>query len=227
MSAQSRTRIESSVTSVSWIPLEAVTGTMKVPFEAGISHYDLPPPDLLEDLGKLREADGFRFANELLAWIETDADCRVVAQGSTGRGHIGSTTLRLGSREVTFEAVMLPDLSSEPEVGEMQARFVQTAGGRTGAPMPRRVDRFPFVQIAAPVAWTTLALTIHADGRAEPELIGASSFPRHWVYDDSGEVVMKSGLIDFDVWSKEAFAERTPLGRPRHAGHRRARRLGG
>ena len=38
-------RIESSVTSVSWIPSEAVPGVTRIPFEAGVMHYDDPPPD--------------------------------------------------------------------------------------------------------------------------------------------------------------------------------------
>ncbi len=37
-------RIESSVTSVSWIPSEAIEGLPKLPFELGIGHYDEPPP---------------------------------------------------------------------------------------------------------------------------------------------------------------------------------------
>ena len=50
-------------------------------------------------------------------------------------------------------------------------------------PAPRRVRRAPFVQWQAPLAWTTLTLTIHADGSAECDLSGASRFPRHWVYE--------------------------------------------
>ena len=38
-------RIESSVTSVSWIPSEAVTGVTKGAFETGFAHYDDAPPD--------------------------------------------------------------------------------------------------------------------------------------------------------------------------------------
>ena len=41
-------RIESSVTSISWIPSEAVAGVTKVPFEMGVAHYDDPPPDHIE-----------------------------------------------------------------------------------------------------------------------------------------------------------------------------------
>src|SRR5215218_2789547 len=65
-------RIESSVTSISWIPSEAVTGMTKLPFEVGVTHYDNPPPDVIDDLEGLGAADGFRFANRLRAWIEID-----------------------------------------------------------------------------------------------------------------------------------------------------------
>ena len=37
-------RIESSVTSISWIPSEAMTGPLRVPVDLGIGHYDDPPP---------------------------------------------------------------------------------------------------------------------------------------------------------------------------------------
>jgi hypothetical protein len=73
-------RIESAVTSVSWIPSEAVTGMTKAPFELGVAHYDDPPPDVIHDLGALQSADRFRFANELRAWIDV-VDGRIVDHG--------------------------------------------------------------------------------------------------------------------------------------------------
>ena len=42
-------RFESSVTSISWIPSEAIEGMPEIPFELGIGHYDQPPPDRLEE----------------------------------------------------------------------------------------------------------------------------------------------------------------------------------
>ena len=49
-------RIESSVTTLSWIPSEAVTGPAnKTVFESGITHYDSPPPDVIGDLDSLRD----------------------------------------------------------------------------------------------------------------------------------------------------------------------------
>ena len=42
--------------------------------------------------------------------------------------------------------------------------------------------------------------------------MGASPFPRHWVYDNLGTLTAKSGLIDFTSWYKEAFGDHTPWG---------------
>jgi hypothetical protein len=204
-------RIEASVTSISWIPSEAITGMTKMPFEAGITHYDDPPPDVIDDLEALRAADRFRFANELCAWIEVE-DGEVVGYGHAGGGRMGVTKVRAGRRQIAFAAFGLPDLRPEPEVGEGWVRFVQTAGGRTGVPAPRRVARAPFVQWEAPLVWTTLALTIRADGSSEHEVIGASPFPRSWVYDHDGQVVAKTGLLDFKQWYRHAFGKHSPWG---------------
>jgi hypothetical protein len=204
-------RIESSVLSISWIPSEAVAGVTRLPFDMGLAHYDQPPPDRVADLDALRRDDRFRFANELRAWIEVD-DGRVTGSGYSGRGHIGATTMRFAGRDMTFAAVSLPDRQQPPEVGGGWVRFVQTAGGRTGVPAPRRVSYPPFVQVSAPLAWTTLALTIRMDGTASGELVGASPFPRHWVYDAGGALTHKSGLVDFKSWYKRAFGTHTPWG---------------
>lgn len=205
-------RIESSVTTLSWIPSEAVPGLTRLPFELGVLHYDPPPPAVIDDLDALRRADRFRFANELRGWIDVDVEGRIVGWGHAGRGHIGSTTLRLGPAAVAFPAVSYPDQQPEPEVGEESVRFVQTSGGRTGAPAPRRVRQSPFVQLVAPLAWSTLALTVRADGTSDWELLGASPFPRHWIYDHTGALVAKTGMIDFDQWYRTAFGKHTPWG---------------
>lgn len=205
-------RVESSVTSLSWIPSEAVKGMTKLPFQMGVAHYDDPPPDRIEDLDALREADRFRFANQLRAWIEVDGDGHITAHGQSGVGHIGATTLRLGGRVATFAAVPFPDRQQEAVVAGDSVRFVQTAGGRTGVPAPRRVRHPPFIQVSAPMAWTTLSLTLHSDGSSSHELVGASPFPRHWLYDSQGQLVQKSGLVDFKEWYQSAFGAHTPWG---------------
>jgi hypothetical protein len=205
-------RIESSVTSVSWIPSEAVTGpVLKGTFDSGVTHYDDPPPEVIDDLEEMREASEFRFANHLAAWVDVEAG-KIVDAGYSGRGLMGRTTFRLARLRATFEPVPLPDLRREPTVTETAARFVQTTGGRTGLPAPRRVKHPPFVQLKAPTVWTTLALTIRADGTSDSEVLGASAFPRHWIYDDKGELSAKVGLANFKNWYRDAFGKNTPWG---------------
>jgi len=185
---------------------------MRLAFDAGFTHYDPPPPDVIEDLEALRLADRFRFANRLSAWIEVDGRGKIVDCGYDGGGSMGSTTVKVGPLARTFEAVALPDLQLEPERGDGWVRFVQTAGGRTGLPAPRRVRRRPFVQWQAPLVWTTLTLTLHADGKADAEVAGHSRFPRHWIYDHAGKLSHKSGLADFKDWFRKSFGKHTPWG---------------
>lgn len=131
-------RFSSSVTSVSWIPSEAVTGVaLKMPFEVGLAHYDPPPPDSIDDLAAFLAADRCRFANRLSAWIEVQ-DGVIVEHGLSGQGYIGSTTLRLAGRDLTFAAVPLPDRTRTQPLGEDSVRFEQTGGGRTALPAPHR-----------------------------------------------------------------------------------------
>ena len=204
-------RFESSVLSVSWIPSEAVTGMTRLPFDMGVTRYDDPPPDRMHDLEGLLASDKFRFANELRAWVQVE-NGQIVDSGYSGRGHINVSTVRIGRREAAFAAVPLPDIQRQPEIRDGAVRFVQTAGGRTGLPAPRRVRRPPYLQIAAPLAWTTLSLTIDQEGRSHSDVVGASPFPRHWIYDESRSLSAKTGSIDFKSWYRDAFGKHTPWG---------------
>jgi hypothetical protein len=205
-------RYESSVTSLSWIPSEAVTGVSRAAFDSGFTHYDDPPPAELDDIEELRAADRFRFANLLRAWIEVDDDGRITGGGYSGGGLMGATTLRLAGVSHTFQAVALPDIRRAPEMGDGWMRFVQTTGGRTAIPAPRPVRRRPFIQWQAPLVWTTLSLTLHADGRAEYAVTGASRFPRHWIYGADNKLGHKSGLTDYANWARVSFGRHTPWG---------------
>ena len=202
----------SSVTSVSWIPSEAIPLVlMKVPVLLGIAQYDAPPPDRLEDLDALHAAGAFRFANRLSAWVEVE-DGQIVDAGYDGGGLMSSTVAHLKAATFAFPPVRYPDIQKEPEFGDGWVRFVQTTGGRTGSPMPRKISRPPFVQVTAPVVWTTLSLTLHADGRAEYGVNGASPFPRHWFYDHDGALVKKSGIADYRSWADAMHGDNTPWG---------------
>ncbi len=140
-------RIEASVTSLSWIPSEAVTGVNKAIFGTGFTHYDDPPPDRIDDLDVLQNADRFRFANRLGAWVEVDGGA-IVDAGYTGGCSMGSTTIAVGSKQATFAAVAFPDICRPVEIDGDSARFVQTVGGRTALPraasgQPSTVRRVP------------------------------------------------------------------------------------
>ena len=205
-------RVESSLISVSWIPSESVSGLFRAGFSTGATHYDDPPPDVIENLEELHAAERFRFANHLAAWVEVE-DGRVTGAGYSGRGYISCTRVGWGpQREVTFQPAGFPEIRAEPEITASGARFTQTTGGRTGAPMPRPVAGRPHVQWSAPTVWTTLTLTISTDGSARGEMTGASRFPRHWLYDHRGQLVAKSGLADFRQWVGTSHGEHSPWG---------------
>lgn len=212
MTTETRTRLEGLVTSLSWIPSEAIEGAQRLAFDSGITHYDPPPPSEDLDVEALRAADRFRFANQLRAWIEVDGSGHIADCGYAGGGLMGATTVSVAGLRHKFEAVQLPDLQREPEIGDGWVRFVQTTGGRTGLPAPRRVRRRPFIQWQAPLVWTTLSLTVHVDGRTKGALVGASRFPRHWIYDGGATLSHKSGLTDFKDWYRQSFGRHTPWG---------------
>jgi hypothetical protein len=205
-------RLEGLVTSLSWIPSEAIEGAQRLAFDSGITHYDPPPPSEGLDVERLRDEDRFRFANRLHAFISVDPSGEIVDSGYLGGGLMGTTLVKFGAVQHRFQAVQLPDIQREPERGDGWVRFVQTCGGRTGVPAPRRVRRRPFIQWQAPLVWTTLTLTLHADGRAEHALAGASRFPRHWVYGADQRLSHKSGLTDFKDWYRKSFGKHSPWG---------------
>ena len=202
-------RIESAVTSISWIPSEAVPGVTRIPFESGVMHYDDPPPDEWDDLDRVMGPEGARFANDLRAWIEVE-DGRITGYGQGGGGRISNTLIRLAGMRVQVEAIGYPDLRPEPEAGPDFVRFTQTAGGRPGMTILRRVKDAPFATTQGPTVWTTLALTIYADGSTGHELVGASPFPRHWIYNANGKLAGKSALIDYKTWYRTATLGRSP-----------------
>lgn len=202
-------RFERSVTSVSWIPSESMPGVMSVAMESGLAHYDRPLPERLGDLKTMSRDGRFRFANRLSAYIEVESGA-IVDFGYTGGGVLSDTVVGKGPAAVRFHGVSFPDLQREPEVGPSWVRFVQTTGGRTGAPLPLPVRRWPPISLVAPTVWTTLALTIHVGGRVEHQVLGASRFPRHWIYDNDDVLCAKVGSADFRGWMRTSFGRNTP-----------------
>lgn len=204
-------RISGSMTSISWIPSEAISGVTRLPFDLGVTHYDNPPDEVVTDLDAVIKPDGARFANQLTAWAEFEDD-RVVRFEQAGGGRVSASAVRMGGMRVLVEALPYPELRPEPTVGPGFVRFVQTAGGRPGLPAPRLVSQAPYVKMQGPTVWTTLAVTLQADGAVGYELVGASPFPRHWLYDSDGQLAGKSALVDFKTWYRTATVANSPWG---------------
>ncbi|HEU5000440.1 MAG TPA: cyclic nucleotide-binding domain-containing protein [Lapillicoccus sp.] len=211
-------RVSATTTSLSWIPSDSVWGPLKLGFDLGLSHWDQPLPDRLsgvDEVQALHDAGRFRFANVLQGWAEVE-DGRIVGHGFGDRSGLlmGETTVRLARGGVTFAAVGMPVLRSAQTAGDGSGGgsvvFRQTVGGRTAIPLPRPVPHPPFVRWQAPLVWTTLSLTINADGSSEASMVGASAFPRHWVYGTDGVIAWKSALTDESTWMRHSFGERTP-----------------
>lgn len=203
-------RVETSFTSVSWIPAEAMTGFMRLPMDVGLGHYDPPPPEYLDDLDGLVAKGSCRFANRLNVWAEI-SDGRIVNSGTSGGGMVAKTEVDLKALSIRVAAIPFPEIRTS-EIGATSVTYVQTAGGRTGAPFPRRAGGLNRFRMKSPTAWTTLAVTIDRDGTISTEARGASSFPRHWFYANDGRLVQKSATIDFDLWTSGDHESDTPWG---------------
>jgi Cyclic nucleotide-binding domain len=199
-------RIESSVTAITWLPFGVLDAMPNLPLGIAITHFDEPPPQPLRDVARLRDADAFREANELRAWVEVE-NGRTVDHGRAGRPVGTSARVDLANDQIAFPAVEFPVLRPEAEVGDGWVRFQQTVGGRIGLPVPRPLRGKPYLHIGSATAWTTLELVIHADGSSEGRLVAASPFPHHSVYGPDGELVSEHGLSDYDGWYRESFEE--------------------
>jgi len=204
-------QIERSATSVSWIPSDSVRGLLKVPFSGGVMHYDQPPPLTLTDLEGMRRRGEFRFANILRAWIDV-ADGTIRDCGYAGGVIMGLTPISVGSLDVLLPTRANAEIRKEPEVTRDAVRFVQTAGGRPGFSFLKPSARWPFLVTRPFTVWTTVELTVRADGSSTQRLAGASPFPRHWLYDDGGHLVEKAALTRFMLWESTAFGRHTPWG---------------
>jgi hypothetical protein len=104
------------------------------------------------------------------------------------------------------------DIQWSPAVDGSEAVFVQTSGGRPGFSFLKPTWRWPFLVTRPFTIWTTLRMTINADGACTGEIIGASPFPRHWLYDNDGQLLQKSALTRNQVWARTVFGTHTPWG---------------
>lgn len=206
-----RERVTASCTAVSWIPSEAMEGFMRLPLDVGIGHYDQPPPDEIGDIDALVAAGQCRFVNRLEVWADID-EGRIITAGCKGGGRVASTEISVGRASLSVPAIAFPDLRATEADGDRSITYVQTAGGRTGAPFPRRSGSGLTMKLVAPTAWTSVAITINGDGTSSFKPRGASRFPRHWFYGTDGRLVAKSARIDYRDWTSTVHDDDTPWG---------------
>jgi hypothetical protein len=204
-------QIERSATSISWIPSDSISGLLRVPFSKGVMHYDPPPPLTITDLEGMRRRGEFRFANVLRAWIDVE-DGTIRDCGYAGGLIMGLTPITVGSLHVLLPTKANPEIRREPEITADAVRFVQTAGNRPGFSFLKPSARWPFLVTRPFTIWTTIELTVRADGSCTQRLAGASPFPRHWLYDDSGHLAEKAALTRAMLWESTVFGRHTPWG---------------
>ncbi len=141
-------RIDGSVTSISWVPADAVERDAKAELQLGTSRADeAPPADLGPDIDATLDAvgDRYRFANHLRGFAEFDDDGEVRCYGDQGSGRLGQPTVREGV-ELAIGTIPMPERRGEPVVGSGWVRFHQTWGGRTAARVAKATLRPPFVR---------------------------------------------------------------------------------
>ena len=205
-------RIERHATSISWIPSDSIPGPLRFPFEKGVMHYDPPPPLSLTDLESMRRGGRFRFANRLGVWLEVE-DGDIKDCGYTDPGLIvGFTPITAGPLRVLLPTKPNPEIRHTPQIVGNEGTFVQTAGSRPGFSFLRPTLRWPFFVTRPFTIWTTIELTVCADGGARQRFVGASPYPRHWLYADDGRLVEKVALTRNQVWLRTVFGTHTPWG---------------
>jgi len=174
-------------------------------------HYDPPPPLTLTDVAGMRRRGEFRFANRLRAYIDVE-NGRIAGCGYIGDSLMGLTPVTAGPLRILLPTKAHRLIQWQPAVTENSATFVQTAGGRPGFSFLKPTWRWPFLVTKPFTIWTTIKLTIDADGACTTSLEGASPFPRHWLYDNDAQLVQKSALTRNQVWVQTAFGSHTPWG---------------
>jgi hypothetical protein len=159
----------------------------------------------------MRRRGEFRFANLLRAWIDVE-DGVIRDWGYAGGLVMGLTPITVGPLRLLLPTKANPEIRPEPEVTADAVRFVQTAGNRPAFSVLKPSARFPFLVTRPFTIWTTIELTVRADGSSTQRLAGASAFPRHWLYDHDGHLVEKAALTQPILWESTTFGHHTPWG---------------
>ena len=200
-------------TSLSWIPSEAVNGHDQAPVRDGRGPLRRPPRRRCSRTSRPCARPTASASPTSSGPGSRSRTARSSGYGQAGGGHdrLDHDAARLEVDDVRRPS-RCPTSGPSPRSATAGCASRRRPAAAPACPHPAASASPPFVQVTAPLAWSTLALTIHADGAAEHELVGASPFPRHWVYGDDGKLAAKSGLIDFKTWYRKAFGKHSPWG---------------
>lgn len=136
---------------------------------------------------------------------------------AASRGNLGESEARWRANPTPHQHILLPTkpnsvIQHSPQFTGDAVTFVQTAGNRPAFSFLKPSLRWPFLVTRPFTIWTTIELTIKADGSSRQRLVGASPFPRHWLYDDGGHLVEKAALTRAKLWLNTVFSTHTPWG---------------
>ena len=222
-------RLESSVTSVSWIPSEAVTGAvLKGTFEAGFTHYDDPPPDEIDDLEEMRAAGALplrqppRGVGRHRGRARSSTPATRAAASWARRRSASPTSARRSSR------CRSPTSATTPRSRTRSRGSCRPPAGEPGLPAPRRVKHPPFIQFKAPTVWTTLGAHdprrrhVGVRGARREQVPPALDLRRRRTARGEGRARRLQGLVPRRVRQVHAVG-RARLEGARHRGRDRAR----
>ena len=211
---QAPMRIESSVTSISWIPSEAMAGLPRCPSRRASPTTTSRRPRSIEDLDALRATRAVPLRQPPVGLGRGGRrPHRRPRPGRRRADRLHHAAARARSRSPSRPS-RCPTCSPSP--GERtEVTFVQTAGGRTGVPAPRRVRRAP--SSSSRLRWPGPRSRSPSAPTAVVPLAGASSFPRHWVYDTTASCP-QVGDDRLRELVPPRLRQAQPLGRPGLAG---------
>jgi len=157
-------RYESAVTSLSWIPSESGGGRGPGSPSIRASPTTTTAAGPAGDVEELRSRIG-PLRQRARAWIEVDDSGQINRSGPTRRGPFGVDDGLVGWASAPVPGVRAARPAARTRARGRMGPLRPDHGRPHGDARPRRVKRKPFIQWQAPLAWTTLSLTLHADGQ--------------------------------------------------------------
>ena len=159
-----------TVTSSRWIPSEAVTGLNKAIFGTGFTHYDAAAAGRRSsDLEALRDGGSVPLRQPPVGLDRGRRTAGSSTPATTGGVLMGSTTVAAGRQGRDLRGGLAARPPARPVDRRRTSGHLRADRRRPHRRCPRRAGSTARRSCSsqAPTVWTTLSLTIHADGRSE------------------------------------------------------------